>query len=1344
MSFKSQIVFVSSSRDMAEWAALTSAHVRDFGRRHGLPNLEALDYRDIDPANLDHATTWQDGVGSPSRAEVALTVVLFGERVGTPLPASFGLKEDIYSRLVRAGYDWVHVTGMSPHPLQPEEVPLTGVLFEFFDVFLPSEDGVPSAPLRVIFKGTADVLGEPDFGNGDFRAKIESAPIAPQEKRQLRKEYVQQLDWMTTFWRRVYGLQQHASLFCPDQRALLEDLERVFAGVFTAGNGVAPGSTQHFTEAVHVELPGPGSYDLERAKFFLGRGPQIAELSQRALMLDAPRQFVVVTGESGTGKSSLLRAGLMNSAHSPSQRRLGWRSAFLSLSERGQSQTPIQFLAASLTNPAALPELGSAESLCQRLEAAPEEEARRFLKIIAETKFETPLGYGLPKLLIVVDQGELALDGARVEGSGSAHDWKTFLQVLGALGDALINRGAFQSLDNQAQQVSARLRCSVVMGLPADRFDFLGEILQAADRVFPVPRMVDETAIREIISGTFTALGLKIDGKAREALCREAVNLAVGTDASILPLLSVTLSSLHESWKRRLQGEQRRRGRERKKQKASATWSVNEENEDGPRADIELDHVRADGRLDQSIEKLGELAWNEVSQGNVPANMRSLLQDLPISAPRNKAKSGEITGAEFALAWLLRRLVVVSPDDKAPDRLVGLPDEALEPVARPLAEAMRNHRLLTRHDDGTWWLVNQSVLKSWRRASEWREAESQIHRTTFAMELDLRRWREAAASGSANASRWLWTQEQDVEQALEWLTLCGREDNPELFDFAKMGMNAAVAQDGTRAGRIIRASCYFNDLEWAQELLQLSGGSCKEAVNSLNKQGSSSALYLACLNGNAALVRLLLEAGALPNLKLSSGWTPLGAAATVGTCEVCDALLGAGAIVNHATEAGWTPLAAAAENGYVEVVDRLLSAGADVNHLSNTGASPLFLAALNGHDGAVDRLLGAGAQPDGRDNDGLTPLAAASENGHPNIVNILIAAGADVNCTSRDGSSALLRAAKGGHDRVVDCLLDAGAEVNHIAKGAPEDPPADVEESLLCRETLLSDEFSPTLGSGLEAITSSGTTALFWAAFRGHDRIVDRLLTAGAEVNHVTDGGWTPLTVAAQEGHQTVVHCLLSKGANVHHMAKHGSTALTLATRNGHEAVVRVLLDRGAEVNHRPERGQTPLMDAAIDRDEKMAALLLHYGADVLLRDQGGRCAMDFACIQDSEPIIQMLLDAGASSPPDDEIEKLRGEHISRNIGLVVNARGKMCLVHDTPFNGVPLWVGYHMDLRQIEIIFDAGTSYRIDWVATDEMDGYLQRINKILIIRMVSKKPVEGYDTSLLHLKDGKAIELE
>jgi hypothetical protein len=94
------------------------------------------------------------------------------------------------------------------------------------------------------------------------------------------------------------------------------------------------------------------------------------------------------------------------------------------------------------------------------------------------------------------------------------------------------------------------------------------------------------------------------------------------------------------------------------------------------------------------------------------------------------------------------------------------------------------------------------------------------------------------------------------------------------------------------------------------------------------------------------------------------------------------------------------------------------------------------------------------------------------------------------------------------------------------------------------------------------------------------------------------------------------------------------------------------------------------------------------------------------------------------------------------NIGLVVNARGKVCLVHDEAFDSAPLWVSYDVDSKKIKIIFDTGEEFQIDWTADDEINNYLMKISKILIIRMVDKKPVEGFDTSFLRYRNGKHIE--
>jgi serine/threonine-protein kinase len=63
------------------------------------------------------------------------------------------------------------------------------------------------------------------------------------------------------------------------------------------------------------------------------------------------------------------------------------------------------------------------------------------------------------------------------------------------------------------------------------------------------------------------------------------------------------------------------------------------------------------------------------------------------------------------------------------------------------------------------------------------------------------------------------------------------------------------------------------------------------------------------------------------------------------------------------------------------------------------------------------------------------------------------------------------------------------------------------------------------------------------------------------------------------------------------------------------------------------------------------------------------------------------------------------------------------------------------MDRKQIEIVFESGQTFPIEWRATPEVDMYLGSIRQILMIRMEDKKPVEGFDVSFLRLGEGQSI---
>jgi cytohesin len=86
--------------------------------------------------------------------------------------------------------------------------------------------------------------------------------------------------------------------------------------------------------------------------------------------------------------------------------------------------------------------------------------------------------------------------------------------------------------------------------------------------------------------------------------------------------------------------------------------------------------------------------------------------------------------------------------------------------------------------------------------------------------------------------------------------------------------------------------------------------------------------------------------------------TPLHAAATGGHAAVVQVLLDAGADPNAVQTGQWTALHAAAERGHAEVVALLLAAGGDRGALSASGKRAADLAGEKGHH-AVTALFEA-------------------------------------------------------------------------------------------------------------------------------------------------------------------------------------------------------------------------------------------------------------------------------------------------------------------------------------------------------------------------------------------------
>ncbi|KAJ1465361.1 ankyrin repeat-containing domain protein, partial [Baffinella frigidus] len=154
---------------------------------------------------------------------------------------------------------------------------------------------------------------------------------------------------------------------------------------------------------------------------------------------------------------------------------------------------------------------------------------------------------------------------------------------------------------------------------------------------------------------------------------------------------------------------------------------------------------------------------------------------------------------------------------------------------------------------------------------------------------------------------------------------------------------------------------------------------------------------------------------------------PLWVASWNGDADIVRALLQAGVVnIEHGNQ-GTTPLMEAVAQGYADVVDMLLHAGANSIH---DGASPLALAAANNEIDMAVMLIKYGADVNQLSPvHGETAIFDAVREARPDMVKLLIAENANVAIKSLRGSVVLHMAVFREDTQLVQMLMDAGADL---------------------------------------------------------------------------------------------------------------------------------------------------------------------------------------------------------------------------------------------------------------------------------------------------------------------------
>jgi ankyrin repeat protein len=400
-----------------------------------------------------------------------------------------------------------------------------------------------------------------------------------------------------------------------------------------------------------------------------------------------------------------------------------------------------------------------------------------------------------------------------------------------------------------------------------------------------------------------------------------------------------------------------------------------------------------------------------------------------------------------------------------------------------------------------------------------------------------------------------------------------------------------------------------DDLDLAKILLAAGA-----KIDATTRVGAATPLFMACRNGNAAMIELLLKSGADPNSLDEHATTPLMMAAAAGNPDAVQVLLEHGANPN-AREGphGQTALMFAAALGRADAIRVLTAHGADPSIASKAAKAPHVPSSFEQIQNAAQKASERPAAP-----------TASAGNDRSQL---------DALAVSLGFKSAEYRAGSPEVAQLQASLQKLAAKVDDLEKKLAK--PGEEGGGRPVRER--------------GATEIGGMTPLLFAAREGYMDAARALIEGGADVNQASPGDKsTPIVMAAGNGHFDLAKFFLDYGADPNMANDIGLTPLYAAVdlqwsakgwfpspnisqeKLGYLEFMKALLDAGANPNARIAKkpwfrtsgdhswidtaGSTAFVRAAQSLDLTAMRLLLAHGADPDIPTAGGDTALMVAC----------------------------------------------------------------------------------------------------------------------------------
>lgn len=263
----------------------------------------------------------------------------------------------------------------------------------------------------------------------------------------------------------------------------------------------------------------------------------------------------------------------------------------------------------------------------------------------------------------------------------------------------------------------------------------------------------------------------------------------------------------------------------------------------------------------------------------------------------------------------------------------------------------------------------------------------------------------------------------DKESTMDALSLAifvGNEKMVQMLLSAKANPNAEQVGGNTPLCVVLAPQNLADSTTKIQMLKSL----LKFKANPNKTFGISIPLGLAIETGNLEAVRLLINAKANVNAKLTNGTSMLEYAEEFGNEKIIQLLKKAGATVPFS--GSFIAYCIANPNMTEKMVLAAIKEGADVNEVNSDGVTPLHILAGYGTNvKAMQVIIKEGAMINAMTEEGITPfLVAAMRSSNPAFLKMLIAAGADIEVrTSGDVDALLAAITNNPSTKVIEFLL---------------------------------------------------------------------------------------------------------------------------------------------------------------------------------------------------------------------------------------------------------------------------------------------------------------------------------